>query len=348
MYRVFLKHVAVLAVASTIVSNAHAVEVYLFKGAGDFSFVNDNLHFSRGLNQIADTLNAEGIHAEVRRFSAVEDALSTIRQRKPESVAFIGHSMGALASMAMARNLQGEGVKIVYMGLIDIPGPVGVAGDNVEWVENYYSINPVYGKLTNVSSHPNAKNIHVSGYIHNRMDDAPKVQNGMLAAIRQIHAAETQSQSPQQPETWHVQAPQPAIQPDYARSQVQAENAPNTLQTQVQVYEPPQPSGPVPVITNSSTQAYHNQSQVVQPYALPSVGVGGNPQALPQSGDPLLSQSQQFEQPQPIDPVTTSTVRKPNLLDRGRSILDRAGSLVRRFKEKRNERANAFAPQPER
>ena len=61
-----------------------------------------------------------------------------------------------------------EGIRVAYMGLIDIPGPVGVAGDNVEWVENYYSINPVYGRLTNVATHPKAKNIHVGGYIHNR------------------------------------------------------------------------------------------------------------------------------------------------------------------------------------
>ncbi|MBO6816055.1 MAG: hypothetical protein JJ891_14445 [Rhizobiaceae bacterium] len=211
MYRVFLKAAATMAACafflSPFVSSARAVEVYLFKGAGDFSFINSNMHFSRGLEKIARQMNSEGIHAEVRRFGAVEDALATIRRRKPESVAFIGHSMGALASMAMARRMRAEGIRVAYLGLIDIPGPVGVAGDNVEWVENYYSINPVYGLLTNASSHPNAKNIHVSGYIHNRMDDSPRVQNGMLDAVRKVHAAERGGM-----ETTPQVAP-PAIQP---------------------------------------------------------------------------------------------------------------------------------------
>ncbi|MEM7067333.1 MAG: thioesterase domain-containing protein [Pseudomonadota bacterium] len=194
MYRVILKSVAAVATVFYLSNSASAVEVYMFKGAGDFSFVNDNMHFSRGLTKMADTLNAEGIHAEVRRFGATEDALKTIRKRKPESIALVGHSMGALASMSIARQLKAEGIKIAYMGLIDIPGPMGVAGENVEWVENYFSMNPVYGKLTNVRTHRKAKNIHVFGYIHNRMDDSPKVQNGMLTAIREVHAAEQELQ----------------------------------------------------------------------------------------------------------------------------------------------------------
>ena len=42
----------VLKVASSIfafqlaASEAQAVEVYLFKGAGDFSFISENMHFS--------------------------------------------------------------------------------------------------------------------------------------------------------------------------------------------------------------------------------------------------------------------------------------------------------------
>ncbi|MEL7429818.1 MAG: thioesterase domain-containing protein [Pseudomonadota bacterium] len=190
MFRVILKSAAFLAAFSGLASQASAVEVYMFKGAGDFSFVNENMHFSLGLNDMADTLNAEGIHTEVRRFGAIEDALATIRKRKPKTIAFVGHSMGALASMAMARNLKDEGVDIVYMALLDIPGPVGVAGENVRKVENYFTINPVYGKLTNVRSHPDAKNIHVAGYIHNHLDDAPKVKRGILKAIRDIHARE--------------------------------------------------------------------------------------------------------------------------------------------------------------
>lgn len=118
--------VAVLFAAT----GAKAVEVYLFRGAGDFSFVAENAHFSRGLDRIADQLNSEGIYAEVRRFGATADALRTIRRRKPESVAFVGHSMGAIASMRMARKMQAEGIKVAYVATLDIPGPMGLAGGN--------------------------------------------------------------------------------------------------------------------------------------------------------------------------------------------------------------------------
>ncbi|MEM7290051.1 MAG: thioesterase domain-containing protein [Pseudomonadota bacterium] len=211
MYRVILKFAATLFALSFLVFPANALEVYMFKGAGDFSFVNKNMHFSRGLDRMAKTLNAEGIHTEVRRFGSVEDALATIRRRKPKSIAFVGHSMGALASMAMARNLKGEGIDIAYMALLDIPGPVGVAGDNVNKVENYYTVNPVYGRLTNVRSHRDARNIHIAGYIHNRLDDAPKVQQGILKAIRAIHARENQAPVRQPELLMAVQAP--ATQP---------------------------------------------------------------------------------------------------------------------------------------
>ena len=86
-----------------VTSPAAAVEVYFFKGAGDFSFIDKDLHFSRGLERMADTLKKEGIHTEVHRFGATADAMRTIRARRPKSVAFVGHSMGALASMSMAK-----------------------------------------------------------------------------------------------------------------------------------------------------------------------------------------------------------------------------------------------------
>jgi len=186
----------VLKVASSIfafqlaASEAQAVEVYLFKGAGDFSFISENMHFSRGLDRMADQLGQEGIYAEVLRFGEIADALRTIRRRKPQSVAFIGHSMGALAAMRMARKMRSEGVAVAYVATIDIPGPIGTAGGNVSWAENYYSVTPVFGLLTNVRTHPRAKNIYVFGQVHATLDDAKKVRDGVLGAIREIHATE--------------------------------------------------------------------------------------------------------------------------------------------------------------
>ena len=194
MFRVFTPFAKFIFVAILsglfFTGPATAVEVYFFKGAGDFSFINKNLHFSRGLERMADALNKEGIHAEVRRFGATGDAMRTIRARKPKSVAFVGHSMGALASMSMAKRMKELGIRVAYVGTIDIPGPIGTAGKNVEWAENYFSVFPIYGKLTNAKTHPKAKNVYVFGQIHTTMDDSKKVRRGVLAAIREIDIKE--------------------------------------------------------------------------------------------------------------------------------------------------------------
>lgn len=337
MFRVILPVIAASAMATSLVSNAHAVEVYLFKGAGDFSFVSENLHFSRGLNKISDTLISEGIHAEVRRFSAIDDALSTIRKRKPKSVAFIGHSMGALASMAMARNLRGEGIDVVYMGLIDIPGPVGVAGDNVKWVENYYSINPVYGLLTNTRSHPNAKNIHVGGYIHNRMDDAPRVQEGMLSAIRKIHLEEQNELVPQ-PQL----VEEPLLVSVPSSGQVETVAIPQTQPTVVS-------QDPIALESaiRQETQAATSVQNLSTPYVLPSVQATA-PTVI-ESQDPLL---QETVRPVPseeiaiqsVDTVTTSSVDQPSVLATGRSILRKTGDFVRGLSSRTGNRNRAVKP----
>lgn len=187
MYRLFLA--TVVFAIQIVATEVRALEVYLFKGAGDFSFINENAHFSRGLDRIADQLNGEGIYAEVRRYGATGDALRTIRQRRPQSVAFIGHSMGAITSMRLARKMRAEGVRVAYVATLDIPGPMGLAGGNVEWAENYYSMSPTFGLLTNTRKHPKARNIHVFS-LHQSIDDSQMVHSGVLAAIRQIHLAE--------------------------------------------------------------------------------------------------------------------------------------------------------------
>lgn len=190
MYHVIQRLVALIVAIPFAISNAAAIDVYLFKGAGDFSFISENMHFSRGLDRIADQLRQDGIYVEVRRFGETADALRSIRERMPQSVAFIGHSMGALAAMNMARKMRTEGVTVAYVATLDIPGPIGTAGSNVQWAENYYSMTPVFGLLTNVKSHPRAENIFVFGRHHAILDDAKKVRNGILNAIREIHAAE--------------------------------------------------------------------------------------------------------------------------------------------------------------
>ncbi|MCB1457771.1 MAG: hypothetical protein KDJ48_00610 [Nitratireductor sp.] len=187
MYRVALAlaaQCAVLFCSLGLVSPARAVEAYIFRGAGDFSFIAKPLTFSEGMDRLGDKLNASGIHAEVYRWQALEWAWRDIMNRKPDAVAIMGHSMGALTAIALANRLKGTGIRVAYMGLIDIPGPVGATPSNVELAENFYHAFPVYGLLPVTAGHKGIiRNEYVWGNIHITMDNSRRVHDSMISAI---------------------------------------------------------------------------------------------------------------------------------------------------------------------
>ena len=186
MYRVLFLLASLCASIFSLASSASAVEVYLFRGAGDFSFVHKNLHFSRGIDRIAKDLKASGIYARATRWENTMGIYREISRRRPASVAFIGHSMGAIAAMGMAKRMKSLGIRVAYVGLIDIPGPVGAISSNVEVAENFYHAFPVYGILPKPASHPGIiQNHYVFGQIHISMDDSSRIQNAMISAIWQ-------------------------------------------------------------------------------------------------------------------------------------------------------------------
>jgi len=186
MYRVMLLLVALGALVITSTKPAQAVDVYLFRGAGDFSFVQKSLHFSRGLDKMENLLNATGIYARITRWENTATIYREISKRRPQSVAFIGHSMGAFAAMSMASKMKTLGVRVAYVGLIDIPGPIGAVSSNVEVAENFYHAFPVYGILPRPSSHKGIiANHYVFGQIHISMDDSSRIKNAMISAIWQ-------------------------------------------------------------------------------------------------------------------------------------------------------------------
>ncbi len=349
MYRVILNLTATAAMIGLTSIQAQALEVYMFKGAGDFSFVNENMHFSRGLNKMAETLNKEGIRTEVRRFGQIESVLSDIRKRKPKSVAFVGHSMGALASMAAARNLKSQGVEIAYMALLDIPGPVGVAGSNVAWVENYYTINPIYARLTNTRSHPKAENIHIFGYIHNRLDDAPKVQNGILKAIRSVHAAEEQQFVPEnQPETLYVESA-PVQNPPVIASTASVANVPEDAYSQRLDAANPAAVQPTPQTTQAfqPIEPAQTYEQVAQPRII-DLSAPGDPYALPSIrpsvsvGESATAYSPEQQVPAPVDTVTTSSVVDQSPVENESSLRRRASNFLRRNGRSNSTNARKF------
>ena len=186
MFRVVLKLAAVICAVSAMNNPAFGVEVYLFRGAGDFSFVQKSLHFSKGLDAMARELKADGIYARSTRWENTVGIYREIVRRKPKSVAFIGHSMGAIAAMGMAKRMHKLGIRVAYVGLIDIPGPIGSVGRDVELAENFYHAFPVYGMLTKPSGHRGIiTNHYIFGQIHISMDDSSRIQNAMISAIWQ-------------------------------------------------------------------------------------------------------------------------------------------------------------------
>jgi pimeloyl-ACP methyl ester carboxylesterase len=190
VYRVALAAAAFLA-ALWSSQPANAVEAYVFRGAGDFSFIADGLNFSTGMDRLGRELNDSGIYSKVYRWEAGEIAYREIMRRHPESVALMGHSMGALTSLALAKRLQGSGIRVAYLGLIDIPGPGGIVPGNVEWAENFYHAFPVFGQLTKGPGYKGfISNRYVFGQVHITMDKAKLVHNAMISAIWQADARE--------------------------------------------------------------------------------------------------------------------------------------------------------------
>lgn len=188
MYRVALAIAApLMAFMLSVVTpaSANAMEAYIFRGAGDFSFIAKGLTFSDGMDRLGEEFEKIGVHATVYRWESMEFAYRDIMRRHPDSVAIMGHSMGALASISLAAKLKGSGIRVAYMGLIDIPGPGALAPSNVEVAENYYHAFPVYGQLAaGKGFNGKIRNQYVWGEIHVSMDNSKKIHTAMLDAVK--------------------------------------------------------------------------------------------------------------------------------------------------------------------
>jgi len=232
VYRVALAlaaQLAALLISLVSISPAQALEAYLFRGAGDFSFIGKGLTFSNGMDRLGEELTAAGVPATVYRWEAVDWAYRDIMKRKPDAVMIMGHSMGALATITLANKLKGTGIRVAYIGTIDIPGPAAITPSNVEVAENYYHAFPVFGQLAKPKGH--AGTVHnelVWGQIHITMDKSKVVHNAALNFVsRNRDAAQTmQAYSPDTPQSPDVLAQVDAALTTGATAQAQGEAAP--------------------------------------------------------------------------------------------------------------------------
>jgi pimeloyl-ACP methyl ester carboxylesterase len=184
LYRVALVVWAVFAsifLSFQGIGQARALEAYLFRGAGDFSFIGKGLTFSNGMDRLGEKLTAMGVPAKVYRWEAMEWAYDDIMKRRPDAVMIMGHSMGALSTITLAARLKNSGIRVAYIGTIDIPGPTAIVPANVEVAENYYHAFPVYGMLAAGSGYNGTvKNQYVWGQIHITMDKSQVVHKAAL------------------------------------------------------------------------------------------------------------------------------------------------------------------------
>jgi hypothetical protein len=259
VYRVALALAAQLAalfISLVSISPAQALEAYLFRGAGDFSFIGKGLTFSNGMDRLGDELTAAGVPSTVYRWEAVDWAYRDIMKRRPDAVMIMGHSMGALATITLANKLKGTGIRVAYIGTIDIPGPAAVVPSNAEVAENYYHAFPVFGQLATPKGHQGTVlNQLVWGQIHITMDKSKVVHNAAMNFVSRSRAAE---------QTMQAYSPDAQQQPADVMAQVDA-----ALTTGTAVEAQAEPAPPMPVEPTGEAASTH-QPMAVASLALPA------------------------------------------------------------------------------
>ncbi len=165
-----------LAIATTTTSVV-AMDVYLFRGLA-------GIPFSVGLDDLEKKLKSHGIRAETHPHESWQRIYTKIRKRGVREVAFVGHSMGALSAISLTKKLRGSGIRVAYLGLIDIPGTGKSAPKNASWAEAYVSSQPGFSLLKVNSRHKNLiVNTRVPKTVHITIDDSNRVHDAIISAV---------------------------------------------------------------------------------------------------------------------------------------------------------------------
>ncbi len=180
MNRLLKNIVAALSLATafaTATTSAMAMDVYLFRGLA-------GVPFSVGLDALEDKLKSHGIRAETHPHTAWQQIYSKIKKRGVREVAFVGHSMGTLSAISLTQKLRGSGVRVAYLGLIDIPGSGKSVPKNASWAEAYVSSQPGFSLL---KVNPRNKNLivntRVPKTVHITIDDSNRVHDAIISAV---------------------------------------------------------------------------------------------------------------------------------------------------------------------
>ncbi|WP_349017719.1 lipase [Rhizobium sp. 32-5/1] len=117
-------------------------QVYLLRGLANI--------FSTGLDEIGRKLQAAGVDAHVRSFTAWRSALNKIVADRqtfgPSPVILVGHSLGANAIISLAQELEKRGIRVDYMASFAATTPSPLPG-NIKRVVNFYFSSHSWGAL---------------------------------------------------------------------------------------------------------------------------------------------------------------------------------------------------------
>lgn len=147
--------------------------------------------FSRGLDQMGQTLNAKGINATVINHPAWKKAAVTIashhKKHRNDPIILVGHSWGANAILRIAKFLQQRDIEVRYFVTfepnINLPVP-----SNVESAANYYLSNSLLGQKLNKQQGSNGRLdnvdlISLDGIGHFNIEKQTRVQNLVIKNI---------------------------------------------------------------------------------------------------------------------------------------------------------------------
>lgn len=180
MFRLLSKMTAGLTLGLSLfgaAAPANAMDVYLFRGLA-------GVPFSVGLDDLEEKIKASGIRAKTYSHGSWQQVYAKIMRSGVKEVAFVGHSMGALSALSLTEKLRGSGIRVAYLGLIDIPGSSKQAPKNASWAEAYVSSQPGFYLLKHNPRHKNlVVNTRVPRTVHITIDDSSRVHDAILSAV---------------------------------------------------------------------------------------------------------------------------------------------------------------------
>lgn len=106
--------------------------IFLLLGFGD-------LDGSNGMDKLAASLESKGCFADVEPYRKWKAIAQAILRDRPDKLVLIGHSHGGVVAIKMAHLLEGQGVNVQLLVLLDVGRPDPIPA-NVDEAVHYYVV----------------------------------------------------------------------------------------------------------------------------------------------------------------------------------------------------------------